>query len=242
MPAGKTTISVAAVRWFLQLRLTPITRAFTHAQTGWRELLARFREGNGTLLDLEFLNDDKGRRVAAFGYMAGYAGAALGVDVWCQQQIAYVLCACAENKKYFLLDANGPYYPCFRPMHLATALALWRWTRRRSSLFQLSIALADLLVKSIDIVVFAPCTSPLHSYSGAGRDVAPLPHFLLALADLLLTAPAFFSYALRSPSKTYGSVSAYPNDEKLKEHLRARLAEVRHKCVRVRVPSRTASH
>lgn len=28
-----------------------------------------------------------GRRVAAFGYHAGFAGAAIGLDVWCQQQI-----------------------------------------------------------------------------------------------------------------------------------------------------------
>ena len=59
----------------------------TGLQTGWRELLARFREGKGQLLDLEFPNDEKGRRVAAFGYMAGYAGSAVGVDLWCQQQI-----------------------------------------------------------------------------------------------------------------------------------------------------------
>ncbi|SAM03478.1 hypothetical protein [Absidia glauca] len=55
-------------------------------QGGWKELLHRFDAGNGTILDLEFLNDDKGRRVAAFGYMAGFAGSAVAIDVWCHQQ------------------------------------------------------------------------------------------------------------------------------------------------------------
>ncbi|ORZ18183.1 hypothetical protein BCR42DRAFT_413307 [Absidia repens] len=56
-------------------------------QGGWKELLHRFDVGKGTILDLEFLNDDKGRRVAAFGYMAGFAGSAVAIDVWCHQQI-----------------------------------------------------------------------------------------------------------------------------------------------------------
>lgn len=37
------------------------------------------------MLDLEFLQDESGRRVAAFGYHAGFAGAALGVEVWAKQ-------------------------------------------------------------------------------------------------------------------------------------------------------------
>ncbi|KAL4243233.1 Saccharopine dehydrogenase [NAD(+), L-lysine-forming] [Abortiporus biennis] len=45
-------------------------------QGGWSSVLARFYKGGGTLYDLEFLNDEKGRRVAAFGYHAGFAGAA----------------------------------------------------------------------------------------------------------------------------------------------------------------------
>ncbi|KAH0612619.1 uncharacterized protein H6S33_008999 [Morchella sextelata] len=54
-------------------------------QGGWRDVLSRFPAGNGTLLDLEFLQDESGRRVAAFGYHAGFAGAALGVEVWAKQ-------------------------------------------------------------------------------------------------------------------------------------------------------------
>jgi len=55
-------------------------------QTGWKELLKRFHDGKGTLLDLEFLQDDSGRRVAAFGYHAGFTGSAVGLDVWCHQK------------------------------------------------------------------------------------------------------------------------------------------------------------
>lgn len=51
-------------------------------QGGWEEVLSRFPQGGGTLLDLEFLTDDAGRRVAAFGYHAGYAGAALAIKAW----------------------------------------------------------------------------------------------------------------------------------------------------------------
>jgi saccharopine dehydrogenase (NAD+, L-lysine-forming) len=54
---------------------------FAHAfkgQTGSAETLARFAEGGGELLDVEYLTVD-GRRVVAFGYWAGYVGAGLGV-------------------------------------------------------------------------------------------------------------------------------------------------------------------
>ncbi|WP_371543905.1 saccharopine dehydrogenase [Streptomyces sp. NBC_00554] len=55
---------------------------FGHAykqQPGAETLLRRFLAGGGTLLDLEYLVDDDGRRLAAFGYWAGYLGAALAV-------------------------------------------------------------------------------------------------------------------------------------------------------------------
>ena len=54
-------------------------------QTGWARTLARFPAGGGTLYDLEFLTNDAGRRVAAFGYHAGYAGAALALLAWAHQ-------------------------------------------------------------------------------------------------------------------------------------------------------------
>jgi saccharopine dehydrogenase (NAD+, L-lysine-forming) len=55
---------------------------FGHAykgQDGSRELLRRFVAGGGALLDIEYLTDENGRRLAAFGYWAGYLGAALAV-------------------------------------------------------------------------------------------------------------------------------------------------------------------
>ncbi|WP_436969653.1 saccharopine dehydrogenase [Kitasatospora cineracea] len=55
---------------------------FGHAyrgQPGAPALLRRFADGGGALLDLESLVDDDGRRIAAFGRWAGYAGATLAV-------------------------------------------------------------------------------------------------------------------------------------------------------------------
>jgi saccharopine dehydrogenase (NAD+, L-lysine-forming) len=56
-------------------------------QSGWDTVLARFPRGGGTLLDLEFLQDPAtGRRVAAFGYSAGFSGSALALKNWAWQQ------------------------------------------------------------------------------------------------------------------------------------------------------------
>ncbi|KAJ5924726.1 Saccharopine dehydrogenase [Penicillium verhagenii] len=54
-------------------------------QGGWENVLSRWHRGNGLLLDLEFLTDEVGRRVAAFGFSAGYAGSALAVKNWAWQ-------------------------------------------------------------------------------------------------------------------------------------------------------------
>jgi len=62
---------------------------FGHAYKGQPaglELLKRFKAGGGTLYDLEYLVDETGRRVAAFGYWAGYAGAAVALKCWAAQQ------------------------------------------------------------------------------------------------------------------------------------------------------------
>lgn len=55
-------------------------------QGGWQDVLKRFPAGKGTLYDLEFLENDQGRRVAAFGFYAGFAGAAIGVLDWAFKQ------------------------------------------------------------------------------------------------------------------------------------------------------------
>lgn len=57
---------------------------FAHAykkQTGSAELLKRFKVGGGELLDLEYLVDSSLKRVAAFGYWAGFVGAAVGLEI-----------------------------------------------------------------------------------------------------------------------------------------------------------------
>ena len=62
---------------------------FGHAfkgQPAGQILLKRFRAGGGRLYDLEYLVDGDGRRVAAFGYWAGYAGAAVALKCWAAQQ------------------------------------------------------------------------------------------------------------------------------------------------------------
>ena len=76
----------------LPVETAPLTHRhiyFAHAykgQRGWQSLLARFNSGGGRLLDLEYLVDDSGRRVAAFGYWAGFIGAALAVMTWAGQR------------------------------------------------------------------------------------------------------------------------------------------------------------
>jgi saccharopine dehydrogenase (NAD+, L-lysine-forming) len=62
---------------------------FGHAYKGQhsgRALLQRFVAGGGALYDLEYLVGENGRRVAAFGYWAGFAGAAVTLKTWAAQQ------------------------------------------------------------------------------------------------------------------------------------------------------------
>ncbi len=69
----------------LELKDTPLVHKhiyFAHAYKGQDEapqILARFAQGGGEIMDLEFLQDENGRRVCAFGYWAGYVGAAMSV-------------------------------------------------------------------------------------------------------------------------------------------------------------------
>jgi saccharopine dehydrogenase (NAD+, L-lysine forming) len=71
---------------------TPLTHRhimFGHAfkgQHAGRRLLARFKAGGGTLYDLEYLVDEDDRRVAAFGYWAGFSGAAISLKAWAAQE------------------------------------------------------------------------------------------------------------------------------------------------------------
>ncbi|KAL0567214.1 Saccharopine dehydrogenase [Marasmius crinis-equi] len=55
-------------------------------QAGWTAFLSRFRRGGGTLYDLEFLEYESRRRVAALGFHAGFAGAAVGALAFAAQR------------------------------------------------------------------------------------------------------------------------------------------------------------
>lgn len=61
-------------------------------QAGWIPTLQRWNTPTGMLYDLEFLQDERGRRVAAFGYHAGFAGAAVGALALAEQ-------VCSEGEK-----------------------------------------------------------------------------------------------------------------------------------------------
>lgn len=56
-------------------------------QSGSMELMSKFIKGNGVILDLEYLVNDKGVRLATFGKSAGIAGALLSLMVWADQKI-----------------------------------------------------------------------------------------------------------------------------------------------------------
>ena len=79
---------IVAVKEMPEADSFPLSRRHIHFghmfknQEGWREGLGRFVAGGGALYDLENLTDETGRRVAAFGYWAGFAGAALGAKLW----------------------------------------------------------------------------------------------------------------------------------------------------------------
>ena len=62
---------------------------FGHAfkgQESGKKLLKKFKNGNGRLYDIEYLTNEAGNRVAAFGYWAGFAGAFVAIKVWVSQQ------------------------------------------------------------------------------------------------------------------------------------------------------------
>lgn len=64
---------------------------FAHAyknQTGADKLLQRFKIGGGELLDLEYLIDKNNKRIAAFGYWAGFVGAAVGLEILLKQLLS----------------------------------------------------------------------------------------------------------------------------------------------------------
>lgn len=99
----------------LPVSLDPLRHTHIHfghcykRQAGWDSLLQRFSQGGGTLYDLEFLEDaDTGRRIAAFGFHAGFAGAAVGALAWGAQKRGEVLEKLApyDNETQMLEDVK----------------------------------------------------------------------------------------------------------------------------------------
>lgn len=93
---------------------------FGHAYKGQRsgqELLRRFKAGGGTLYDLEYLVDEAGRRVAAFGYWAGFAGAAISLKCWTAQQTGGLCGPVAKyaSKSALLADLASAFPSAKRP-------------------------------------------------------------------------------------------------------------------------------
>ena len=56
-------------------------------QDGHIKTLSRFKNGGGTLFDLEYLVDKNQKRIAAFGKWAGFVGTALAIDAFLHKQL-----------------------------------------------------------------------------------------------------------------------------------------------------------
>jgi saccharopine dehydrogenase (NAD+, L-lysine-forming) len=71
----------------------PLKHVHVHAahayrnQAGWDKVLNRFRRGDGLLLELEFLVNDKGEKLLTFSTEAGAMAAALSIKTWAHQLV-----------------------------------------------------------------------------------------------------------------------------------------------------------
>jgi len=87
-PAGTIVIGLKEIPEEPAFPLKNDHITFAHCykgQAGADKVLSRYPRGGSVLYDLEFLVDEAGRRVSAFGYHAGFTGAALGVKTWSWQ-------------------------------------------------------------------------------------------------------------------------------------------------------------
>lgn len=86
---------------------------FSHTfkgQHGARDVLKRYAEGGGEIYDLEFLTNERGARVAAFGYWAGYVGAALalmGYSHFKKDPFPFPALAHFSNKEALISEIRG---------------------------------------------------------------------------------------------------------------------------------------
>ena len=66
-------------------------------QAGAAALLKRFKNGQGVIFDLEYLHDENGGRVVTFGKWAGFIGAGLSLDIFCQHPSDRALGPCSAG-------------------------------------------------------------------------------------------------------------------------------------------------
>ncbi|EFC48623.1 saccharopine dehydrogenase [Naegleria gruberi] len=89
LPLGNTQLGDIQVPHLLSQRHIFFAHCFKR-QSDWKDTMSRFVQAEprpGQILDLEFLNLDNGRRVAAFGYAAGFNGMAMGLLTYCKQKL-----------------------------------------------------------------------------------------------------------------------------------------------------------
>ncbi|KDR75501.1 hypothetical protein GALMADRAFT_247946 [Galerina marginata CBS 339.88] len=110
-PSAPTDVTVIGLK-ALEESTDPLPHThiqFAHCykrQAGWSKVLSRFKRGGGTLYDIEFLSDASGRRVAAFGFYAGFAGAAAGALALASQRKGEILgpLSSYENETAMITD------------------------------------------------------------------------------------------------------------------------------------------
>jgi saccharopine dehydrogenase (NAD+, L-lysine-forming) len=105
-------------------------------QDQWDTVLSRWVRGGGLLLDLEFLMLNN-RRVAAYGYYAGFAGCAVGLDVWAHQilhpGVVYPKINPFANEQKLIafiterLQLAGNYLYFYKLKNLELILLSWLW-------------------------------------------------------------------------------------------------------------------
>ena len=107
-------------------------------QAGWSSVLSRFYRGRGILYDLEFLTDANGRRVAAFGFHAGFAGAAAGALAYAAQKSGTKLGALVPyiNEQAMVADVKSKLHGTEKNVKALIIGALGRCGRGAADLFR----------------------------------------------------------------------------------------------------------
>lgn len=194
---------------------------FGHAYKGQpagRRLLDRLAAGGGTLLDLEHLTDEGGRRRAAFGHWAGYAGAAIALRCWAAQRRGAVAgpVHAYGSAPAMLLELQAELAPLrTRPTalvvgargrvgrgatelltHMGVPCTLWDVDETRGRAAFPEALAHDLLVNAILAAPGAPVLVP--------ADAPRRPRALSVIADIACDPRSDFS-----PIKVYGAETTW---------------------------------